>query len=332
MTTYILGAGASLHAGYPLARNLWSELCAWYSHRQFEHHWYNPLATVREVYGERADLEQVLTELDEYPPLSRAAALREPERAACRQALLLSTIEFFNDRKYGPSPLYDQFARTNLRSGDVVITFNYDLACEHALKEAGIWEISDGYGFRLGIDAIPPSSVKVLKLHGSTNWWGPVFGGMTGSFQAGSKSLPDRPVILQREFGFFSYSNEISDPLCGTQTSPAVPALISLSRRKFFYIRTSIGGREWEPFWNALWGQAGDVLNSSDKIVIIGYSMPDADERARDLLFRRCNRDAQIAIFSGGRGTQIAHEFTSRGFRRIETLGRGRFEDFLAAE
>jgi hypothetical protein len=73
--------------------------------------------------------------------------------------------------RQSPAPLYDQFARERIQPGDTVITFNYDQACERSLKEAALWEISDGYGFELGIDAIPTSTVRVLKLHGSTNWW-----------------------------------------------------------------------------------------------------------------------------------------------------------------
>lgn len=60
--------------------------------------------------------------------------------------------------------------------------------------------------------------------------------------------------------------------------------------------------------------QAARALNSSTKIVIIGYGMPTADERARDLLLGHSNPDADILVFSGSRTGAIREEFRKWGF------------------
>jgi hypothetical protein len=333
MTTYILGAGASLHAGYPLAGQLGSALYNWVSHKKLEHDIYRArIEIARGIYGGLPDLEQILTELDECPPNSRAAKLRMSERGYIRQALLISIPEFFNDLRRNRSPLYDQWARERVQAGDVIITFNYDVACERALKSAGLWEISNGYGFSVPLDTIPQSKVRVLKLHGSTNWWGTIFNGNRGFFQSGPNALPYRPVILfPKDFEFLSYPSELSDPLCGGASRPAaIPALILLTQHKRFYVQTSSGGHEWAEFWSDIWTQAELALQSSDRIVIIGYSMPTADREARELLLKKSNKRARIALYCGERSAHIREEFRLDGFTRLEVAGRGLFEEFLA--
>ena len=244
MTTYILGAGASLHAGYPLAGQLGGALYDWISNKKPEHDLYRTrIQIIRDTYVNLANLERILTELDECPPNSPASKLSASERGYIRQALLISIPEFFNDLRQQRSPLYEQLACERIKEGDVIITFNYDLACERSLKNAGLWEISNGYGFSLGIDAIPPSKTKILKLHGSTNWWGPIFGGMKGFFQAGPYALPYRPVLLfRKDFEFLSYPTDFSDPLyTGNPMPAALPALIMLTQHKRVVLPSKTG-------------------------------------------------------------------------------------------
>ncbi len=330
MTTYVLGAGASYHAGYPLAADLGKTLHDWISCNIPEgNFWRGCIEELHELYGGLEDIESILTELEECPPGSRAATLTGNIRASVKVCI----PEFFNGLRKAQALLYDQMASERMKTGDVVITFNYDLACERSLRSAGLWEISDGYGFNIPLDAIPPSKVKVLKLHGSTNWYGPLFGGMRGFFQAGPKSLPSRPTILfPQDFDFLSYSRELRDPLSARDSRPGiVPAIITLTRQKRFYVETSSGGREWEGFWHDIWTQAQCALQSTQKIIIIGYSMPTADEAARTLLFNTSNKDATITICSGSRSTAIRDEFASHGFTRLETFRNGLFEEFLAS-
>src|SRR5262249_30688248 len=109
--------------------------------------------------------------------------------------------------------LYDRFAAEVLIPGDAVITFNYDVALDRALKRSGKWTIRDGYGFEIERLALEPSTCTLLKLHGSTNWRGELFGGMEGFGQWNGPSLGERPVIDPAEFGYLGYDG-MSDARC----------------------------------------------------------------------------------------------------------------------
>jgi len=55
MTAYILGAGASAHAGYPLASGLLQALSGWLDHQDEAEHWVpgcrNRIVQVRDTFG-----------------------------------------------------------------------------------------------------------------------------------------------------------------------------------------------------------------------------------------------------------------------------------------
>jgi hypothetical protein len=294
--------------------------------------WRGYLEALHELYGDLTDLEQVLTELDECPPGSLADTVSKGTRGSMRAAVGYCIPDFFRALRQSPAPLYDRLARERVRPGDVIITFNYDLACERALRAAGKWEISDGYGFELGVDAIPRSEVKLLKLHGSTNWCGLLFGGVTeGFFQLSGNVLPPRPVMpFRNDFEFLNYSCDLSDPLCaGIGRSGGFPALIAPASRKLFHVDTPFG-REWEGFWDHLWDQARIALRSSDEIVVVGYSLPSADERARKLLLEGPKKESIIALWCGRRSPALRDEFVSRGYSRVRASESGRFEEYLA--
>jgi hypothetical protein len=334
MNTYVIGAGASLHAGYPLARDLGISLLEWVSKEwPSDHDYRNLLEQMADLYGGLGNIEQVLTDLDECLPGSRAATLEGPVRANLRANIRFVMREYFNCIRNTPSPLYERLAREHIGPGDVIITFNYDAACERELKRARLWEISDGYGFSLGIDEIPQSKTKVLKLHGSVNWWGLIFGGSTGfSVVPGWNSLGSRPTLFFRpDFVFLGYPEQTRDPECGfVDKAAGIPAIIMPTLKKHFFEHSSLG-HEWDPFWQSLWQQAGCALASAERIAIIGYSMPQADEAARALLLEQSNRNAEITVYSGSASREIQDEFVGRGFPHVRVSGRSRFEDFLSS-
>src|SRR6266446_643800 len=210
MTTYVLGAGASFHAGYPLASNLGEAVRDWiYRTKSVKDDSRIHIDQLIELYGGVGNTEEILTDLDECLPGSRASTLPTHIRPYLLASFRESIREFFNDLRQRPAQLYKQLAHERVHPGDVIITFNYDLACERELRQAALWEIGDGYGFSLGLDAFPPSPVKILKLHGSTNWMGLLFGGRTGFAQV-SSALGLRPSLFCRpDFDFLGYSNEV---------------------------------------------------------------------------------------------------------------------------
>lgn len=330
MVTYVLGAGASRHAGYPLASNLGTDLRKWIHDTQTadsEHRIH--IDQIHELYGGLGNIEEILTDLNEHLDGSRAATLESHIRPYLLSDFRESIREFFNGIREQPAGHYRRLVLERIRPGDAIITFNYDMACERELRASGLWEIGDGYGFSLGLTSLPLSRVSLLKLHGSTNWFGLHFGGILGASQF-SSVLNIRPCLFfHPDFLYLGYSDQVRDPLCANvDRSSGVPAMIMPLLHKRFFQQT-VSGREWEPFWDHIWGQAAQALESSEKIVLIGYGLAASDERARHLLFNWSNPKADILVFSGSRTAFICDEFRKNGLQKVRTAGKSHFEDFL---
>jgi hypothetical protein len=331
VVTFVLGAGASLHAGYPLTAGLGDHLLDW-ARQNDAFMWRGYLEELFEQYGSLADLERILTELHERPNGSPAAAWSKMHCGSTIMGIKVAIPELFNSvrGKWIPGrDLYGEFARRMIRDGDTIVTFNYDLACERALRTEGAWEIGDGYGFSLGAGITPPSKTKVLKLHGSCNWLGMLFDGNMSLSQVSDVYGPRPCLFGDRDFTYLGYSEQVRDPLRrGITRTGANPALILPTLHKDFFHQTSFG-REWEPFWNYIWEQAQQSLRSAEKIVVIGYSMPVADERARELLLKHSNPNAEILVFSGSRTGAICECFLQNSFQTVTSLGNGYFKEYL---
>jgi hypothetical protein len=135
--------------------------------------------------------------------------------------------------------------------------------------------------------------------------------------------------VCSRYFSFLGYEPSIVDPHCQgiSQTGGQTALILPTQNKKFFH--PTFAGKEWEAFWNYIWAVAAEAVRLADKIVIVGYSMPQADERARELLLKRSNPGAEILVFSGGSSQDICHEFGKHGFQRVSSRGAGKFEDYL---
>src|ERR1700674_2063756 len=70
MTAYVLGAGASVSAGYPLASKLLEGLSTWLDSCDSSVHWVpwarNRIVQVRETFGSLDDFEGILGRLEAY--------------------------------------------------------------------------------------------------------------------------------------------------------------------------------------------------------------------------------------------------------------------------
>jgi len=132
--------------------------------------------------------------------------------------------------------------------------------------------------------------------------------------------------MLPRDLQFLGYDDSSGPGIY--QGGAAVSRLILPGRNKEFTIETSFG-TELSDFWGHLWSQAHDALGACSRIVVCGYSLPAADQRARELLFNAPLRDTTIEVVSGRDSERIASEFMSTGFSNVSTFGRGHFEDWL---
>lgn len=329
-TTYVFGAGASFHARYPLCANMGEGLLEFMLKYPIDR--YRDSANVLiEMFGKTPNVEEMITVLEE-----RIESLKGAEDSmdrATRSVLAHAhghvaemIREWFRIIHDNPAPLYAKFAKEIIKPGDTIITFNYDDSLERELNRAGIWNLSRGYGFSFG-DTDAHSKVLLLKLHGSINWIISLFGGVTNgpAFAGPHGSTGDSPVIHTADAKYLGYEDFHGRTYTGGGT---MLSMILPGRSKQFFIDTSLG-REFEGFWNSLWGQAEISLKKSDSVVICGYSMPPADKRACELLLCSTPKNADVTVVCGPQSQTIADQFKTAKFLNVEAFSGGYFEQWL---
>lgn len=206
---------------------------------------------------------------------------------------------------------YQRFARDIVVPDDCVLTFNCDVSLEPHLMSEGKWRLGDGYGFTMeGFENQSP--VKMFKLHGSVNW----------RFPAGWNG---RPRIDSSDIAFLGYPGcadpRYSGPIADTQGTMILPA-----RCKRFFVESSFG--QWHnDLWDGLWHQATQALNRSDEIVICGYSLPEYDERACDMLLRG-DYSAPIEVCCGGDTGRVVEQLRNAG-RNAHAAKETHFDGWL---
>lgn len=334
MTVYVLGAGASFHTGYPLCSSMATQLFVWMrSHvnaEGFESRYPATAQFLVDQFASAKDIEDLFTAMQRVIADGEhgTPAQREARTiVANEQSVLVNAIRsWFTEIRQQQACAYRRFATEIVTPGDCVVTFNYDVSLERELRLAGKFEVGDGYGFR--IEQLPDHSpTRVLKLHGSTNWLALMFRGITSgpfSFEPGSV-LSGRPVIGKDEFSFLGYSG-LADP--AFPGGAALPVMILPTRSKEFFFAANTGV-EYAEFWNTLWGQAEESLRTTEQIVICGYSMPAADERARGLLLHSPKKSAKIEVASGGDTERIAAEYRASGYMRAVPAEEVYFERWV---
>ncbi|MBI1852618.1 MAG: hypothetical protein HYR85_19925 [Planctomycetes bacterium] len=194
-----------------------------------------------------------------------------------------------------------------LRSGDTIVTFNYDPLIESALMigspEDIRWNPDRGYaiefervleGFEqtVATGARPVPNVTVLKLHGSMNWMAPV------------GAWPARPHCLRvfsmkdgipdlRGIGFKIWT----DPVTHQRLRPVFVPPRELKDYDVFGLR---------PVWDA----AESKLRQASGLTVIGYSFPETDRAAVDLLANEANhlRDSTEVTFVTKHDRKTKHE------------------------
>ncbi len=349
MTAYILGAGASAHAGYPLACKLLGALSDWLDldHGSESEHWVrtcrNRIVQVRETFGSLDDFEGILGKLEEHgyvrvKPTSPTTYWQDdkdiihdcterlkgvdcggPDNPAegfypqyLRSDVILALREFFyhiEQSRCGPTA-YDSFAGQKIDSNSLVITLNYDVALERALAKAGKWDVGTGYGFTAFAER-DASPTAIYKLHGSVNW-----------FQAPMQVNPP-PIMFSRNLKLLGY-DDLTDSRVGGNgvgINNAGTLILPDPKKEFF----------WERFWSPLWSAAAERLRETREVFIHGYSMPAVDLKARELLFNNINPDATINVHCRSTSDRIAAEFRNRGFANVRPFPMVGFETWATS-
>jgi hypothetical protein len=311
MKTYILGAGASLHAGYPIAKQMGRGLFAWMDrHEDVGSFSFRQTAQfLRSCFHEIEDIEILITAIEEKIAGHQNLRPRPNEVVLlcnCHRPALIAAIRmWFEEIRKQEAIEYACFARDVIAPGDCVLTFNYDVSLEPHLMRQRKWRLGDGYGFKMeGFENQSP--VKMLKLHGSVNW----------RFPAGWNG---RPWIDASEIAFLGYTNQM-DPLYRSQIADSDGTMILPARCKRFFVETNLG-RLHKDFWDGLWFQASQALGFSNEVVIFGYSLPEFDRRACELLIRE-NYSASIEVCCGGDTDQIVERLRRSNRNAVAAVER----------
>jgi len=324
-TVFILGAGASKEAGAPLmaefldtARDISvskdhridSE-----SHAAFERvfkaiqelrisHYksYINLDDIEAVFG-AFEMARLINRMGSYSPDEIKELISSIKK------LIVKTLEV--TMKYGVSkghiaPIHTYSFFTKLletlgnESGKYtssVLTFNYDIALDHALYERGI---TVDYGLSSD-DA--KGNLQLLKLHGSLNW---------GKCAKCGSIVPYHMKQFFKKFGVSWFSDSTSTSLdvgsklinhehCGTPLHPD-PILVPPTWNK-----TEYHGQLGE-----VWAQAGKELSEAENIIVIGYSHPISDQFFKYLYALGSIGDATIRrfwVFDPAEGDQVKAKY-----------------------
>lgn len=161
--------------------------------------------------------------------------------------------------------------------GDIVISYNYDITLDNALMETK--NVEEGI-YRLNFDRKhdgswnpcdnSPADFSVLKLHGSLNW---LKCSRCGAllYYGGRKAVSELSYQLM---GLGSSSIDLKCPTC--QSNELKPLLIPPLLSKELHVEEL----------RYSWYLAEKAIQSAEKIVVIGYSLPSTDFYS-EFLFRK---------------------------------------------
>lgn len=198
--------------------------------------------------------------------------------------------------------LYEKFAE-NLKSGDVIITFNYDTILERTFlrKQIPYRLYPTRYeSFSFGGGKVQHTDeIILLKMHGSIDWFDfAVYERWQEALKDSPVSAPVRHSVFAREGDPLSLEkiidcpypkesplnkiyriNDVSEYLYTTNLSSASPLIISPSHSKMVYLNPLT--EFWYGFNNFGVGHG--------TVAIIGFSLPEHDEYIRQPLYHLVN-------------------------------------------
>lgn len=297
-TVYILGAGAS--AGYegsfigercPSTKNFFSvasrvldmENCGNKATGSFESlcpglekflkDYYN--TDMQGLNGIGLDMEDVLTLLDVELEYSDSVAEIALLSGARREFLNLMALTFARVLHGAPCRHHARIAAA-LNPGDSVISFNYDLLMDQAMKkECNNWRESTGYGVPAimvtGKQYCEPftgpftvSQHPLLKLHGSFNW--------LACRDCGNFYILENSTYEINGFDYERCRQLTCEPPGHQLERMIIPPTL----------KKDVHGKIMQQIWQ----KAFDALCAARRIVIIGYSLPPTDFFVKRLLYR----------------------------------------------
>jgi len=203
-------------------------------------------------------------------------------------AIARTTNDLQGTSRFGVGALLRALDREDPDEDYTFVTFNQDLVIEKSIEAAKSttrytsipWNLRTAYGIDfedfLGVRSRPRfmmkrrtiPSIQVLKLHGSLNWF---YNVRSGSDPRNSIRRPAgnlHCLTNQRVLSGLQYQGK-------SRSIDIIPLLIPPIYEKASRYQTAVG-----PVWSA----ARSLFQGADRIIVFGYSFPDADIAARSLL------------------------------------------------
>ena len=303
---FVLGAGFSKPAGFPLGSELMSRVLAAAKARGPLHRnvllpdiknflAYLAQAKDKPIGEEEINIEEFVTYLD----IDRTLGL-EPDyffhgnrsQSAIRNLIAFVLFQCQQNMSQQQWQLYEDFAR-RLEPTDVVITFNYDLILETSLKRIGKPFRLFPFRQREGGSVGPEKEIVILKLHGSIDWFD-ISGFYHYEQHLGFSEIDGLPKSLVFNSQYFVPTQIVDDERdnddllrnlytienLGTYFEQSdflidVPFIVSPSYQKLVHLSPI------RKFWQSF--DSAGAVNS--KLAVIGFSLPDYDEYVRQALY-----------------------------------------------
>ncbi len=328
---FILGAGASRFAGYPLGPDLWKFVRdSLPLHVMAKNRATEVKSAIESVLlvnppdeHDRPNLEELFTLLDLAGRKIGPLELKTVNWPDLRIKLMGMIADAFLWREYrfqeelldsGDAAAKHVIEKWTdlLHESDTIITFNWDLLHEAALWRAGKWHYADGYGFKCAeAPSGAHSAIRVLKLHGSVNW--------------AQCDEQDCEPSVEHKATFFRGGHD------GPKTFRKSASQWNEGRNLIIpsYLKDISANRLLLQTWNA----ASDALVTASEITIIGFQLHPADALARHLFgsaLIRNTRVSKLVVVSPPNGIDHWDTFcTALGKDRKRV--KSTFEDWVRA-
>ncbi len=280
-TVYVVGAGFSAGLGYPLTTNLlvevWPKLGLSLQQRlrkviEFHHPNFDSARNTSFPYIETL-LTEISVNLDMFGASRRVEGSFKRDELHEIQAELLTEIAHWFHGLYADAlkePWLEKVTNLMRREKATVISFNWDLILDHALFDGPIGPTMYGLGNSRG------AGPCLLKPHGSLNWYlrkqaRPIKNTKKVKIHPGNEKHPEVWAFLQ--------PRDVNT----TKGRRYTPFIVPPTFVKDFS----------HPVSEELWRQCADALSVADRVVFLGYSLPEADLQAKFIF--RCGFHNQLA-------------------------------------
>jgi hypothetical protein len=288
-TVFILGAGASFEAGAPLMSTFLDRAedlrrtgevddCATEFDKVF-----SLIDTLQALYAKSEldlnNIESLFGILEMASTVNRLYGIPESEIGSYRDALIMVIVKTLERSikyhfsggdfsKPQPTDSYRKFVEfiqllsKNFHENSSIITFNYDTGVDHALYY-------DGIKVQYCTDANPGDGIRLLKLHGSTNWG--ACSKCHGIITYDLATFFSKHNSNANEDGTYGKFLEVSKYLpeihhCEKPLNP-VPVIVPPTWNKNSY----------HGALSNVWTAAARELSEARNIYVFGYSLPESD-------------------------------------------------------